>query len=71
MEKDITETAAILRTCMSNLSKKNNEASKIILDSANQGFFEQHQTQGTIKKIAIELIKTTELEKSKNENTKH
>ncbi len=65
MEKDVTVTAAVLRACAGKLMEENKGAHKLLLDSANESFFEQHQTPGALKKLATALLGTTEAGKDK------
>jgi hypothetical protein len=68
-EKDKSESVEeILRSSIVELATQNKEAYDLLLKKANEGFFEQHQTSGALKKLAQQLLTTSETLKSENES---
>jgi hypothetical protein len=58
MKTTKTENATdILATSLTDLKKGYPEIYALIIDKANQGFFEQHQTTGTLKSLANDILK--------------
>jgi len=51
----------IFSLALTKLAQQNKQAYDLLLQKADEGFFEQHQTKGTIKKLAAQLIDTKEL----------
>ena len=58
----------ILRSSIVKLAEQNKEAYDLLLKKANEGFFEQHQTSGALKKLAQQLLNTSETRETENEN---
>jgi hypothetical protein len=58
----------ILRSSMTDLAEQNKEAYDLLLKKASEGFFEQHQTSGALKKLAKQLLDTSETHESENES---
>ena len=57
-------TIDVLRTVFEALSDRNSPAAEILLEMAEDGRIESHQTSGTLAAIADELLATTELPES-------
>ena len=53
--KDLDE---ILTDVFVDLKNQNEKAYTILIEETKQGFFKQHQTTGTLKKIAERLLNT-------------
>ena len=58
----------ILRLSLIELAEQNKEAYDLLVQKASEGFFEQHQTRGVLKKLAAQLLNTVETRKGENEN---
>jgi hypothetical protein len=57
--KDKSESVEdILRSSIVELAEQNGEAHDLLLKKASEGFFEQHQTSGTLRKPAPDLRET-------------
>jgi hypothetical protein len=49
---------AVLSSSMGSLAQQNKHAYETLIAKAGEGFFEQHQTRGSLKALADELLKT-------------
>ena len=58
----------ILRSSMTDLAEQNKGAYDLLIEKASEGFFERHQTSGNLKKLAQQLLNTSETNESKNES---
>lgn len=50
---------SILESSMSELKKNNKEAYEIIIKKSKDGFFENHQTAGSLKSLAKEILEAS------------
>lgn len=48
----------IIESALSSLKKKNRSAFDLLIKSADEGFFEKHQSKGKINELAELLIET-------------
>lgn len=56
----------ILSDSITDLESQNKEAYNILIEKTKQDFFEQHQTTGTLKKLAGELLDTIKEDQDEN-----
>ena len=53
---ELVSIISILQASMLELKQTNEEAYNRILEKAEEGFFENHQTTGSIKNLAIDIL---------------
>ena len=58
----------ILCSSLTELAEQNKEAYDLLVQKASEGFFEQHQTRGVLKKLATQLLNPAETRESENED---
>jgi hypothetical protein len=72
MKNDKTyDVTAILERCMVELKENNEEAYKLIIQKSRDGFFESHQTTGTLKKLARDILDVSNAKEQKDESQEH
>ena len=59
-DEDVPKTVDVLRPVFESLSETNSRAAEILMEMATDGRVESHQTHGTLRAIADELLATTE-----------
>ena len=66
-DKSINITS-ILESCMSELKRDNKQAYNLIIDRSKEGYFENHQTTGNLKKLAKEILENSNPKEQKDES---
>ncbi len=58
----------ILRSSMPDIETYDSAVYQLIITKADEGFFEQHQTTGSLKNLAIQLLNMPQESSPHNEN---
>ena len=59
---------SILQSSMLELKQTNKEAYNLIIEKAKEGFFENHQTAGSLKSLAKDVLGVSNKQEQKDES---